>query len=132
MTLDEIKDRFSPAVDEIINRCRITDEFVDKEQFQVLIATVWGNAVVEPERSGIDEGDLSDLHDSLNECIAQVVGPDATITTCYEFIISKSGEESLTRQHITGRHKEFLHYFARLILAGDSVGKDSWDIIVGE
>lgn len=116
MTLDDIRDRFTPALDEIIDRCRITDDFVDREQFQVLIATIWGNAVVDPERSGIEESDLEDLHDFLNEQIDRVMGEGATISSCFEFIVSKEGDESLERQHVTANHKEFLHYFARLIL----------------
>ncbi len=111
-----MRDRFTPAVEEIINRCQIADEFVDKEKFQVMIATVWGNAVLDPDRSGIDESDLPDLHDFLNEYIAELVGSEATLTTCYEFIVSKKGDDSLIRQQVTANHKEFLHYFARLIL----------------
>ncbi len=116
MTLDEITQRFSPAVDEMIDQCRIADEFVDKEKFQVLIATVWGNAVLDPERSGLIEDDLPALHDFLNGHIADVVGEGSTVTSCFEFILSKRGEDSLTRQSVSANHKEFLHYFARLIL----------------
>ena len=116
MTLSDIRERFDPAIDEIVDQCRISDDFVDKEQFQVLIATIWGNAVLEPERSGIEESDLPDLHDFLNEHVSRVVGEGETITKCYEFITSKKGEDSLTRQQVTANHKEFLHYFARLIL----------------
>ncbi|MEO2180714.1 MAG: hypothetical protein ABGY43_00225 [bacterium] len=111
-----MRSRFTPAVEEIINRCRIADEFVDKEKFQVMIATVWGNAVLDPDRSGIDESDLPDLHDFLNEYIGELVGSGETLTNCYEFIVSKKGDDSLTRQQVTANHKEFLHYFARLIL----------------
>lgn len=116
MTLNEIRERFSPALDEIIDRCRITDDFVDKEQFQVLIATIWGNAVLEPERSGITEAELENLHDFLNEQIERVMGEGATITRCFEFIVSKAGEDSMARQQVTANHKDFLHHFARLIL----------------
>lgn len=116
MPIEEMRDRFTPAVEEIINRCQIADEFVDKEKFQVMIATVWGNAVLDPDRSGIDESDLPDLHDFLNEYIVELVGSEATLTTCYEFIVSKKGDDSLIRQQVTANHKEFLHYFARLIL----------------
>ena len=116
MTLDEIRDRFTPALDEIIDRCRITDDFVDREQFQVLIATVWGNAVLEPERSGIVEADLENLHDFLNEQIERVMGEDSSIRSCFEFIVSKKGDDSLARQQVTSTHKDFLHHFARLIL----------------
>ncbi len=116
MELSELRDRFIPAIEDILDQCRITDQIVDKEKFQVFMATIWGNAVLEPERSGIEEDDLSALHDFLNEEISRVLGENADITSCYEFIVSKKGEESLERQGTTTRHKEFLHYFARLIL----------------
>ncbi len=117
MDPEELAERFAPALDEIVERCRITDEYVDKEKFQVMIATVWGNAVLEPDRSGIVEDDLENLHDFLNTYIGRIVGDGATVTSCYEFIVSKAGEDSLARQHVTQRHKDFLHHFARLILA---------------
>ena len=116
MSLSDIRHRFTPALDEIIDRCRLTDDFVDKEQFQVLIATVWGNAVLEPDRSGIESTDLEDLHDFLNEQIERVMGEGSSVTGCFEFIVSKQGEDSLARQQVTKNHKEFLLYFARLIL----------------
>ena len=56
------------------------------------------------------------MHDFLNEQIERVLGEGVTITNCFEFIVSKSGEDSLARQQVTANHKEFLHYFARLIL----------------
>jgi hypothetical protein len=121
MEIDELRARFEPAIEEILDQCRITDDFVDKEMFQVTIATIWGNAALEPERSGIEESDLSALHDFLNEEISRVVGEGSTVTSCYEFIVSKQGEESLERQSISARHKEFLHYFARLILQQEQV-----------
>ena len=120
MTADEIRTRFVPAIEEIIEHCRITEDFVDKEKFQVLIATVWGNAVLEPERSGIEETDLPDLHDFLNEYVGKVVGPEEDVSGCFAFIMSKQGEDSLIRQRVSANHREFLHYFARLILQDES------------
>ncbi len=116
MELTELRERFIPAIEQILDQCRISDEFVDKEQFQVMIATTWGNAVLDPDRSGITENDLPTLHDFLNEEIARVVGPGETITTTFEYIVSKQGRDSLVRQQVSQRHKEFLAYFARLIL----------------
>ena len=121
MEIVELRERFVPAIEQILNQCRITDDFVDIEMFQVYIATIWGNAVLEPERSGIEEHDLSSLHDFLNEEIARVVGEDSTVTSCFEFIVSKKGEESLVRQKTSAQHKEFLHYFARLILQKEQI-----------
>ena len=120
MQLEEVRTRFQPAIDEILDQRRIGDNVVDLEVFQVYMATIWGNAVLEPERSGITEADLPVLHDFLSEEIARIVGRGQDITSVFEFIVSKKGEESLERQGTTGRHTEFLHYFARLILAQKS------------
>ena len=116
MELSELRTRFIPAIEEILDQCRITDDLVDKERFQVYMATIWGNAVLDPERSGIEESDLSNLHDFFNEEIARVMGEGANVTRCFDFIVSKKGDESLARQGTTNQHKEFLTYFARLIL----------------
>ena len=116
MELSELRTRFIPAIEEILDQCRITDDLVDKERFQVYMATIWGNAVMDPEKSGIEESDLGTLHDFFNEEIARVMGEGANVTGCFDFIVSKKGDESLARQGTTNQHKEFLTYFARLIL----------------
>ena len=87
------------------------------EKYQIFLATIWGNAVVDPKGAGLEEADLELLHDYLNMELQEVVGSEATITTCFEFIVSQKGQNSLDRQKITSRHREFLNYFARLILA---------------
>lgn len=117
MDITDIETLFSPAIDEIIDSCRIADDFVDREMFQICIATVWGNTVLEPARAGITENDLSLLHDFLNEYVETIVGDGADIRQCYEFIVSQAGENSMARLEITQRHKEFLYYFAELILS---------------
>ena len=116
MELIELRARFIPAIEEILDQCRISDELVDTERFQVDMATIWGNAVLDPERSGIEVSDLSALHDFFNEEIERVLGQGASVTGCFNFIVSKEGDESLARQGTTNQHKEFLHYFAQLIL----------------
>ena len=119
MELNNLKELYAPAIDEILERCRITDEFIDKEKYQIFLATIWGNAVVDPKGAGLEETDLETLHDYLNIELQEVVGAEATLTTCFEFIVSKKGQDSLDRQKITSRHRAFLNYFARLILARD-------------
>lgn len=116
MDIVEIRQKFTPAVHEIIDRCRLTDDFVDKDMFRVYIATIWGNAVLDPEQTGLDESDLSVLHDFLNEEIAAVLGEDQSITRCYEYLVSKAGEDALARLQVGSQHREFLYYFARLII----------------
>ncbi|MBQ74273.1 MAG: hypothetical protein CMQ20_04505 [Gammaproteobacteria bacterium] len=116
MDLQELRTHFTPALEEIIDKCKISNDLVDRELFQVYMATIWGNVVLDPEGSGVEENDLSSLHDFLNEEIERVLGQGANVTGCYDFIASKQGNESLERLGATSEHKEFLHYFARLIL----------------
>lgn len=120
MDIDEARRRFAPAVQEIVDLCRVTDDFVDKEMFRVYICTIWGNAVLEPQESGIDESELSVLHDYLTEEVEQILGEGQDITSCYRFIVSKEGEDSLARLQISARHQEFLRYFANLMFASES------------
>ena len=122
MNLEEARQKFVPAVEEILDECRLVDEFVDKEKFQVMIATIWGNAVLETERSGITEHDLPVLHDFLNEELDRVVGKEETLMTTFEFLVSKKGQDSLIRQQTSQRHREFIQYFARLMLQREIPG----------
>jgi len=117
MDISEVRQQFSSAIEEIVDGCQIVDNFVDKDMFQIYIMTVWGNAVLEPERSGIAVEDLSVLHDYLNEELVKVLGKGANLTSCYEYIMSKAGEDSLARLQISAEHKGFLHHFAALILS---------------
>lgn len=117
MDIDEVRTRFAPAVEEIISQCEVTDDFVDKDLFRVYVATVWGNAVLEPGKSGIAESDLPVLHDFLNEEIEKLLGQDETVTSVYEYLVSKHGEDAMERLSVGARHREFIAYFARLILS---------------
>jgi hypothetical protein len=117
MNVEEAREKFSPAVQEIIEHCLIEDKFVDKDLFQVYICTIWGNAALEPEKSGLDETDLPILHDYLNEEIQAVVGQGTQITDCFEYLMSKKGEEALARLQVSSQHREFIEYFGRLILS---------------
>ncbi|MBQ62293.1 MAG: hypothetical protein CMQ19_09490 [Gammaproteobacteria bacterium] len=123
MDLQELRTRFTPALEEILGKCRISADLVDRELFQVYMATIWGNVVLDPQGSGLEEQDLSSLHDFLNEEIERVLGKGVDVTSCYDFIASKQGNESLERLGATSDHKEFLHYFARLILGKEVQAK---------
>ena len=41
MKIEEARERFIPAVEEILDQCRLVDEFVDKEKFRMLITAFW-------------------------------------------------------------------------------------------
>jgi hypothetical protein len=117
MNADDVRTRFQPALDEIISSCCVSENFVDKDQFRVYIATVWGNAALDPEKSGIVEEDLPLLHDFLNEEIQKLLGTNQTVTACYEYLSKKEGQEAMTRLKVNSQHKEFILYFAKIILA---------------
>ena len=119
MNIEEARAQFIPAVEEILDDCRLSDDLVDKDRFQIMMATIWGNAVLDPPRSGIEESDLPVLHDFFNEELNRVLGGDTTLTDVFEFLVSKSGRDAITRVSVTQRHKEFIIYFARLILMRD-------------
>lgn len=117
MDISQVRRQFAPAIEEIIQGCQVAEGFVDKDLFRVYIMTIWGNAVIEPVRSGIEEGDLSVLHDYLCEVVAEVLGAGQEVTSCYEYLMTKDGEDSLERLQITGDHREFLYHFAELVLS---------------
>ena len=60
MSAEQIKTTFSRAMDEIIERCSVSEGYVDKEQFQIMLATIWGNAVLDP----------SDLESAKINCLS--------------------------------------------------------------
>lgn len=116
MKLNEIRSLYQSVVEDILDQCIVAETILDKEMFKIYIATIWGNSVLEPQRMGIEENDLSILHDYLNEELEKVAGKGTSITSCFEFIMTKQGEESLSRYRVSKQHKEFLYHFARLIL----------------
>jgi hypothetical protein len=119
MNIDQTREKFIPAIEEILEDCRLSDALVDKDRFQIMMATIWGNAVLDPAQSGIEEADLPVLHDFFNEELNRVLGGSATLTDVFEFLVSKAGRDAMTRVQVTQRHKEFINYFARLILMRD-------------
>lgn len=116
MDIDEIRYRFEPAIQEIVDLCQINESFFDRDSFMIYVATVWGNTVAAPERAGVEESDLEVLHEYLNEELEIRLSPDASVSSCYEFIIGKEGDEAMSRLRLTPSHREFLLYFAGLIL----------------
>lgn len=116
MDMREVREKFKTGIKDIVEMCSVSDAMFDKEMFQIYIATIWGNAVLDPERNGIEEQDLPLLHDFLNEELQALLNPDSTVSSCYEFIISEEGEKSIKRLRLARQHQDFLHYFARLIL----------------
>jgi hypothetical protein len=113
-----------PVLAEIERHSRVADTFIDKEIYQIYVATVWAQISLSPEDAGIAERDLEPLHDWLNKAIAPVLGEDKDIRACFQFINSKAGEQAMARYGVPGRHRDLLLYFCSIIL--DPNGHRRW------
>ena len=104
-------------------RSTVAERFIDRNLYQVYMATLWANVVLSRE-AGIDEEDLEDLHDLLVADIQTVLGNDEDLTTVFTFISSKSGEQAMIEAKLNQTHKDLLQYFSSMILDPD--GHKKW------
>ena len=116
---DAIHARFSDLLDDIEQRSCVTDRFVDRETYQLYIATLWANVVLNPADVGLEEAALEPLHAYLNERVARILGPAGSVTECFRFINSKAGERAMNAARLNATHKELLLYFSSMILDPD-------------
>jgi hypothetical protein len=97
----------------------VVDSFIERDRYQLYVATLWANVVLDPVDVGLEEEDLETLHDLLNTEIASVLGKAHTITECFRFINSKNGERAMEAAKLTRNHKDLLLYFSSMILDPD-------------
>lgn len=107
---------YAPVLRELESDSAVADAFIDRDRYRLHVALLWAQIVLGPARFGLTEDELEPLHDRLNSAIAGVLGPDASITACFEFVISPAGQASLGREHADTRTRNTLHYVASLIL----------------
>ena len=121
---EQLKEAFEPVLTELREKAAVATSFIDKNFFQVSVATLWANVVLSPEDTGITEDDLPNLHDGLNEEIGSVLGPDTDLKTVFRFISSKDGEKTMVEARLNQTHKDLLLYFSSMILDPD--GHRKW------
>ncbi len=124
MTVDNLRARFAPLLEDVIERATIAERLIDRDLYRVLVTTVWANVVLDPDAVGISEAELEDVHDIVNEQVAQVLGGGNTLTECFRYISSKPGEKAMAAARLTQNHKDLLLYFASMIL--DPEGHQRW------
>ena len=115
----DIKVRFTEMLDDIETRSCVTEQFVDRDLYQLYIATLWANIVLNPEDAGIPADALEPLHGYLNERISQILGDSATVTECFRFVNSKDGDQAMKTARLNQTHRELLLYFSSMILDPD-------------
>lgn len=124
MAPELIAQKFDAVLANVAEQARVADDFIDKNLYRILIATLWANVVLDPEDVGLAEQDLEHLHAYLNEEIQPVLGFDASVTECYRFVTSKPGEAAMNEARLSKTHRELLTYFGSMIL--DPEGHKRW------
>jgi hypothetical protein len=113
-----------PVLADVENQTRVADSFIDKELYQIYIATLWAQIALSPAEAGVSERDLEALHEHLNQAIAPVLGRGHDVRACYQFVNSRAGEQAMTRHRVPGHHRDLLLYFCSIIL--DPEGHRRW------
>jgi len=124
MSLKELEEMFKPVLEDVEERSIVVERFIDKNLYQIYVATFVANVVLDPAEVGIAEEDLEDLHEVLNSRIATVLGAEQNVTECFRFINSRAGEIAMNEARLTKTHRELLLYFSSIIL--DPAGHKRW------
>ncbi len=120
----DLKYAFEPVFTDIRERSTVVERFIDRNLYQVYMATLWANVVLSPGEAGIEEEDLEGLHDLVVEELSEVLGKSTTLNTVFEFISSKPGEQAMLEAKLNQTHKDLLQYFSSMIL--DPEGHQRW------
>lgn len=115
----QLQQRFAPLLDDLTERARVAERFVDKDVYRILVCTLWVNVVLDPEQADLPEQHLEPLHDVLNTRIGQVLGPGESLKSCFRHLNGKSGEQAMKEARLTPEHRDMLLYFASIILDPD-------------
>lgn len=119
MTEDRFRARFGAILDEVEQRSRVADAFVDKEVYRILLATVWANIVMNPDDLGIEVADLERVHGVINDRARDVLGSEEAVKDCFRFVSSRAGERAMDQARLSKTHRELLLYFSSMILDPD-------------
>jgi len=124
MTPADLEYAFAPVFENIENQSCVAQRFINRDHYQIYLATLWANLVMNPSEANLTEADLPALHDLLNSQLSRVLGPDNDLHSCFAFLNSKAGENAMQEAHLNQNHKDLLLYFASMIL--DPEGHKRW------
>ena len=124
LEITELKYAFEPVFTDIRERSTVVERFIDRNLYQVYVATLWANVVLSPGDAGIGEDDLEALHDLVVDELAEVLGKGTNLNSVFEFISSKPGEQAMLEAKLNQTHKDLLQYFSSMIL--DPEGHRRW------
>lgn len=111
--------RFAPVLDDLSSRSAVADGIIDKDLYRILVSTLWVNVVLDPNGVGLEESHLEPLHEVVNRRIADVLGPQESLKSCFRYLNGKAGEHAMKAAGITADHRDMLLFFASIILDPD-------------
>ncbi len=124
MQREELEATLQPVLIDVRERSTVADRFIDRDLYQISIATLWANLVLNPGDVGMEEADLELAHDLINTEIAAQLGAQADLRACFSYLNSKPGEQAMQSVKLGQNHKDMLLYFASMIL--DPEGHQRW------
>ena len=113
-----------PLLAEIRANCRVTERLFDTNAYQVSLATLWANLVLNPEESGFSEAELEACYDVLSDECQAVLGPGQSLKNVFEFLTQPAGAAAMGEARLNQTHKDMLLYFASMML--DPTGHQRW------
>jgi hypothetical protein len=115
----QLQQRFTPLLDDLTQRAQVTERFVDKDVYRILVCTLWVNVVLDPGQAELSEQHLEPLHDIFNARIGQVLGSAESLKSCFRYLNGKNGEQAMKEARLTPEHRDMLLFFASIILDPD-------------
>ena len=112
---DSIAARYEDVLEEIERLCRVTDRFLDTELYRVYLATLWTNAVLEPERAGLEGDEIEAFYDFLNGHGRSILGGDEPLKDCFRYLLCTQGEQAMERLRLPAAHRQQLTRFGALM-----------------
>ena len=106
-------------LDEIQQRSRITDHFIDKDKYQLYLTSIWTNIVLEMEAIGLTQDDLEPALEVVNERAREILGGDEPVIAAFRYLTTTEGEKLMEKEKLSSNHKQMLLYFASMILDPD-------------
>lgn len=119
MDREQLAAQLDPILAEVKERSVVAEHFIDKDVYQISMATLWANIVLNPDDLGFTETDLEAVYERLGAEVCEVLGAGTDLKNCFAFLNSKPGELAMQKARINQTHKDMLLYFASMMLDPD-------------
>lgn len=107
---------YDRVLEEIEQRARINETFLDTDAYRILLATVWASALLDPARAGIAEQDLEAFYGYLEENARPVLGDAKPLLVSCRYLLSRDGNLAMQRLRVPAGHRDQLQRIAGLMV----------------